>query len=136
MEKKIKSTILKQLEFLVNTGFKQKNKVRKSDFDDEFIEEMFYIKGFIQIEVNYDKLVDGSLLSIYIEKLNVNKCFSFDEYLLSKSYRDYKSLHNENDEDYITRIANFFRKESENNLKDVLNGKKWIEIPKDYSRIR
>ncbi len=136
MESKIKNIILKQLEFLINSGFKYTSKLRESDFDDELIEEIFFTNGFIQIEVNYDKLVNGSLLSIYIQRLNENKCFSLDEYLLSKSYNDYHSFSNENDEDYIVRIANIFYKETINELKDVLNGKKWIEVPKDYSRIR
>ena len=100
MENKIKDIILKQLGFLISTDFKQSIKFRKSDFDDELIEEIFYTNDFIQIEVNYDKLINSNLLSIYIERLNENKCFSFDEYLFSRSYFEYKSLNNENDEDY------------------------------------
>ena len=137
MNKGLKNVILKKFSFLETSGFVSKVKLSSPMFEgDDIVEEFYYLTDGVEIKLWYGQFVNGNLLTISISKTDENKCFSFDEYLLSKSYSEYKSFNNENDEDYISRIAGLFYKESKHELKDVLSSKKWIEVPKDYSRIR
>jgi hypothetical protein len=137
MEDKTQKTILSQFKFLNSNGFLYKEKIRKSTVGggEDTIEYVF-TKNTVIINISFYQFVSCCELSITVFKLNENKSFSFEEYLLTKSYNDYFSQKSESTLDYISRIAELFYKESKDELKDVLDGQKWIEVPRDYSRIR
>ena len=137
MKNKIHNHILHNFRFLEKLSFNLNIKTTKPMLEGDIADkEIYYSNNFIKIKLWFAKFVNGSLLTITVFKLAENKCFSFDEYLSTKSIGDYRSIKNESDIDYINRIAELFQKESKAELKDILEGRKWIDIPKDYSRIR
>lgn len=123
--------------FLDSLNFKVRVETTKPMFDGDVSDkEVYYSSKAIQVRLWFAKFVNGKLLTISISRIGENKCFSFDEYLLSRNMGDSKSLEQEDEQAYIARIANLFRNELSGDLGDVIQGNKWIEVPKDYSRIR
>lgn len=129
--------IKKNFAFLDGLNFKVSVETTKPMFDGDVSDkEVYYSNKTIQVRLWFGKFVNGNLLTISISRIGENKCFSFDEYLLSRNMDDSKSLEQEDEQVYIARIANLFRNELSRDLGDVIQGNKWIDVPKDYSRIR
>ena len=137
MSEKHTEYIQNEFKFLEGLNFDVNIKKSSPMFDgDSFDEEVYFSSKLIQIKLWFGKFVNGPLLTISISKVGENKCFSFEEYLLFKNITNFKSFEYEDAEKYIARIAQIFNKELSGDLGDIISGKKWIDIPKDYNRIR
>ena len=135
MKKESKEIILKNLNFLRLLGFIYQSKTRLSNFDNnKKIEEFIYIKNPIRIEVSFNEFVDCKIINLYIERTDKNLSFNFEDYLLfkGKDKDSYIGLLNESNEKYINRFFSLFKSAVNDDLQDVLDGKTWIKIPKDY----
>ena len=83
-------------------------------------------------------LYDKKDIELIISRIDKNASFGLDEYFLSKGkLKEYfKGRTDEQNDVYIERFCSAFKDEVSSELKDVLNGDKWIEVAKDYGRIR
>lgn len=139
MDNKIKNLITKHLSFLLDKDFILSPNIRDSIFDkNKKIEELLYHKDNVKIEVSFRSFVDCKSVNIVVERIDKNLSFSFDEFLLDNGFKkdDFLGHQNEKDEAYIERYCALFENAVNHDLQNVLEGKKWIEVSKDYSRIR
>lgn len=89
----------------------------------------------IRLKLNYMEHVDCHYILMTISKLKDSDFFSFDEYLTYKK-KDNKALYGSLDmsaEQYIEFYFKLFQKAVDDDLHDVLVGKIWPNIPRDWS---
>lgn len=129
----INDHIAEKFKFLEEYNFLSSVEMKTSLVDSTKKDTVFvFSNAFVEIKFKFYNFVDCDELRISIFRRNENKAFSFDEYLALKTTQVYTSLKEENSFDYISRIADLFHHEAKNDLKDVLLGNKWIEVPKNY----
>jgi hypothetical protein len=91
-----KKYILKNFNFLRDEGFLFKEEVRKSTVDGGLdTVQYIFIKNIIKIRISFYRFESCNELDITVSKLNKDSFFSFDEYIISKSYQDYFSQEKE-----------------------------------------
>lgn len=139
MKNSTTKSIIQNLSFLEGMGFKVSVEVRSNQFDkDKKYEVISYKFKSIVIEIFFREFVDCKDIDLTISTIDMNNSFGLDEYYLAKGEpKEYfQGRIDEPNDLYIERFCSAFKTEVLSELKDVLNGKKWIEVPKDYSRIR
>jgi hypothetical protein len=135
----ITETIIQNLSFLELIGFKVSVKTRENQFDkNKKYEVINYKLKNIYIEIIFREFVDCKDIDLTISRTDNKNSFSLDEYFLAKgkSKEYFQGRTDEQNDLYIERFCSAFKEEVLSELKEVLNGNKWIEVPKDYSRIR
>ena len=134
MEADIKKMVIKAFSFLEDEGFKRYSHLNLSSVNkNKIIETLHYDKGDIRIELTLFSSEKWTSLFLAIDKLSLDTCFLFDDYLLyNKKDKEEDRFENESVEDYIKRFSQFFKKEINGDLRDVIAGKTWIEVPEDW----
>ncbi len=137
MDKKIKEYIDHNVNFLEKYGFTSTLVEKK--LTSELSTECIRLKNeYIRIDISFSTFVDSKSINLTIGLLNKNSSFSFEEYVLLKKQNKKICIGSlsEKNEEYIKRFFSLFQKAITDDLGDVLKGKKWIEVPKDYSIIK
>lgn len=137
MDKRHIEYIKKNTRFLTELGFT--SEVVSKKLTDELSTKFIRFKNTaIRIDISYSHFVDAKSINLTIGLLSKNASFSFEEYLLFKGKNKDSCVGgvNEDDEEYIKRFFILFQELVDEELHEVLKGRKWIEVPKDYSRIR
>jgi hypothetical protein len=93
---------------------------------------------YVRIDISFSTFIDSKSLNLTIGLLNKNSSFNFEEFLLYKGQNQDLCIGNKNEEDetYIRRFFTLFQVLVNEDLLDILEGRKWINVPKDYSLIR
>ena len=139
MKSSTSKTIIQNLSFLETMGFRVSVKTRENQFDkNKIYDVLYYNLKNIEIKITFYEFVNCKKISLTISRTDRNKSFGIDEYFLSreKSREYFLGGVDEPNDFYIERFCSAFKKAALSELEGVLNGRKWIEVPKDYSRIR
>jgi len=133
MNKKNKEFIESNTEFLRKYGFTSEHITKNltEQFSSGFIR---FKNKDIRIDISFSSFVDSKHINLTIGLLDKNSSFSFEEYLLFKGAKkdSYVGGQNEKDDEYIKRFFLLFQQYVNDELGEVLNGQKWLDIPKDY----
>ena len=139
MKKNIRENIINNLDFLKAMGFAFQSKFRESNYDStKKIEELFFVKDSIKIEISYNEFVDCKVINLSIEHIDKKSSFNFEEYLQFKSQNKNACIGdlNESDDQYIKRFFSLFKTAIDSDLGDVIKGKIWIDVPRDYGNYK
>ena len=136
MEKKIIEYIKNDTKFLSQYGFT--SEIMSKELTDELSSSYIRFKNaYVRIDVSFSTFIDSKSLNLTVGLLNKNSSFNFEEYLLFKGQNKDLCIGDKNEEDgtYVKRFFTLFQKFVNEDLLDVLEGRKWINVPKDYSLI-
>jgi hypothetical protein len=137
MDKKIIEYIKDNTTFLSQYGFS--SEIISKKLTDELSYDYIRFKNdYVRIDISFSTFIDSKSLNLTIGLLNKNSSFNFEEFLLYKGQNQDLCIGNKNEEDetYIRRFFILFQGLVNEDLLDILEGRKWINVPKDYSLIR
>jgi hypothetical protein len=127
MNKSQHDTIVAALERTLGQDFKKLSK----NMDD-----VVYENQHIRITANYFTSGNDKSMLLGIKKIRENKSYFFGEYLHHVGKEDIKPNDGEDDSHFINRYLDVFRMHYEGSLKEVISGKKWIDVPRDFGTYR
>lgn len=113
--------------WLLDIGFR-----KISDSDGRFVFE----SRDRRITVSFFSSEKYKSLIISIGKSKENKSFPFRDYLRHIDEIEPKPIAGEEDSHFINRYLDVFKAHVVNDLRDVVSGKSWIEVPIDYGIYR
>jgi hypothetical protein len=137
MDKKIIEHVKENTKFLSQYGFS--SVIISKKLTDELSYDYIRFKNdYVRIDISFSTFIDSKSLNLTIGLLNKNSSFNFEEFLLYKGQNQDLCIGNKNEEDetYIRRFFTLFQVLVNEDLLDILEGRKWINVPKDYSLIR
>lgn len=122
MEASVKNHISDSLKWLLTSGFKQVS----------HNEDLVFENRHISISISFFKSVKDCSLLISIKKAGENKSFFLNEFLehIGKEKITFNS--SKNIDQFIERNLNCLKSLFENELNEVVNGRIWIDVPRDY----
>ncbi len=129
--------LIRTFKFLEKSGFIP-DLISEKLTEELSIDILRYSKDNIRIDLMFNIFSDCKHITVTIGQYDTESSFDFDEYLLFKG-EDKKlsrGLLSDSNEAYLRNFKELFMKHLDNGLQDVITGKKWIKVPKDYSRTR
>lgn len=90
--------------------------------------------SFMKLDINYDKFVDSKQVTVHFCKNNNDSSFSFRQYLIYKKKETdiLMSSSGQSEKKYIKYYFDLLKQTIDDDLKDVLSGKTWLDLPADY----
>ena len=122
MEKEIAEKIKSSAEWLRSLGFEPKP-------DDQ---EVVYDNGHILISFCFIKGAKDQSLLTTVKKCGENKSYFLNELLMHLGRKTVDYTQGESSESYIERNIEVLRDLVWKDLKEVVSGRNWIEVPRDY----
>ena len=123
---KHREEILKRIHGLKSHGFK----VISGDPDTE--DRLILENQHIRISIDYLVFVNTSAFSVFVTRRGHNSNFTFNEYLDYINTPRLAKKAQESDAEFIKRYLDSFIQKLNSSLNEVVTGKKWIDVPRDY----
>lgn len=126
MNADIKNHIISSLDWLLNLGFKEVSHP----------EELIYENNHIRLSISFFKSFNDLSLPISIKKIGENKSYFLNEFLEHIGKKKVSFIANESEVEFVNRNLNALKSLIGNELKEVITGSNWIEVPRDYMEYR
>lgn len=124
---------------LTDLGFSSTEIIEKGEYNPSIEnKKLVFIKDKVKVEITFHHFIDGRKINLFISRTDKNKVLSFNDYLRYTGVGEEKILgtSDETDSTFVERYSILLDIAINKDLEPVLNGEKWIEIPKDYSAFR